>query len=248
MKMTLLAMVQEIMQDSEGDNINSINDTDESEQVADIIRQTYFNLISEKVFPEHKELSTLDASGDNTKPTHLRLPSDVDTIYRLEYNVATENGDVQFKELVWKEPLDFLDMTKTRDASDSTNTIVTDFSGVSIVIRNNKAPSYYTSFDDDYIVCDSYNSTVDSTLQSSKTRAYVSKEPVFNMEDTFIPDLNSNKFRLLVSEAKSLALATIPKTVNPKVEQIARKQRTRTQNDSRRTRKLENRNGGFGRT
>ena len=248
MKMTLLEIVQEILQDTDSDNVNSIGDTDESTQVANLVKQTYYNLISERVLPEHKELTTLSASGDLTRPTHFQLPSDVDTIERLEYNVAETTGDVTFRELLWKDPLEFLDLTKTRDVTDTTTTLVTDINGgTTIVIRNSKHPTYFTSFDDEWLVCDSYKSTVDDTLQESKTRAYVSKEPVWSATNTFTPDMNSNKFRLLVNEAKGLAMAMIPKTPNPKVEQISRKQRTRTQNDAKRTGKLGSKFSGFGR-
>ena len=40
-KMTLLAMVQDILNDMDGDEVNSISDTVEAEQVAQIIKTTY---------------------------------------------------------------------------------------------------------------------------------------------------------------------------------------------------------------
>lgn len=249
MKLTLLEMVQEILPDIDGDEVNSIGDTEEATQIAGIIRQTYFNLVAERVLPEHKELTTLDSIADSTRPCYLKLPEDVDQIYRVEYNVADTDGEWSFRHIEWKEPLEFLDLIKTRDLNDSNTTSMLDINGLTtIIIRSNKHPTFYTSFDDEHLVFDSYKSTVDTTLNASKTRAYVSKEPQFTLEDSFTPDLNNKKFRLLVNEAKSLVMATIPKTVNPVVERNARKQRTRTQDDTRRTDKLRSYNGGFGRT
>ncbi len=42
-KMTLLEVVQEILSDMNSDNVNSINDTIEAQQVVQIAKRTYFN-------------------------------------------------------------------------------------------------------------------------------------------------------------------------------------------------------------
>mgnify|MGYP000149502562 CR=1 FL=1 len=55
-------------------------------------------------------------------------------------------------------------------------------------------PSFYTSFDDEHIVMDSYKSSVETTLQNSKTQAYGVVYPTFTISDTFTPDLDDTLF------------------------------------------------------
>lgn len=71
--------------------------------------------------------------------------------------------------------------------------------------KNDHTPSYCTILSNYYVIFDSYDSTVDSTLQSSKVMALGSVIPTFSMEDTFIPDLAEEQFQLLLNEAKALA-------------------------------------------
>jgi len=44
-KMTVLEIVQDILNDIDGDEVNSIDDTLESEQVAQIVKSTYDAII-----------------------------------------------------------------------------------------------------------------------------------------------------------------------------------------------------------
>ncbi len=45
MKYTLLEIVQEILSDMDSDEVNSIDDTTESEQVATIVKSTYLSMM-----------------------------------------------------------------------------------------------------------------------------------------------------------------------------------------------------------
>jgi len=247
-KRTLIDMVQEILSDLDADNVNSINDTDEATQVARIVQNTYFDLVANRLIPEHKELTLLDSVGDNTRPTYLKLPSDVSDLITFEYNVSTDVSDVSFREIKYCTPEEFLRRIRTRDNSDTNTTTMLDINGnTTLIIRNNRMPSYFTSFDDLHIVCDSYDSDIDTTLQASKTRAYVSKIPQFDLIDTASPDIDDSHIRFLINEAKSSAIAILHKQVNPKVENTARRQRVFSQNDKHRLNAGNNRNN-YGRS
>jgi len=78
---------------------------------------------------------------------------------------------------------------------------------------------------------DSYDSTVDSVLQSSKTRVMGTKVPTFSITNSFVPDIDHNYFPLLINESKSVAMSILKGAPDPKVEQAARRQRSRIQND-----------------
>ncbi len=109
--------------------------------------------------------------------------------------------------------------------ADNDNVIeVTDFSGSKLLITNNQPPMYWTSFDDTYIVCDSYDADVDSTLQNSKTQCLAYVETVWEHTDEFVPNLPAEAFAALEEEAKSTAFITLKQMVNTKAEQKSARQ------------------------
>lgn len=240
-KKTVLELVQDILNDMDSDEVNSITDTIEASQVAQIIKTTYEELMDGRYWPHLSTLSVLTASGDADKPTHMTLPEKVQTVEWVKYNKrkSTDSKD-KFSEVDYLEPKDFLELLNTRDSSDTTEIkVVTDDSGITLNIRKTVAPTYYTSFDDETLVFDSYDSTVDSTLQSSKTQIEIYKEPTFLLVDTHIPDLPSKNFSYLLAEAKSVAFNALRQSANTKEEQKSRRQRTWSSREKWRT------NGGI---
>ena len=77
MPQTLLEITQDILSIMDGDEVNSIFDTEESEQVAKIVRRTYNAMVSNSNWLHTRKGLVLISSGDNSKPTHISLPSDV---------------------------------------------------------------------------------------------------------------------------------------------------------------------------
>ena len=75
--MNLLAMTQDILSDMDSDDVNSINDSVEALQVAQIIKTTYYNIIDGKNYAFLYELFKLTASGTDDRPTHMKLPEDI---------------------------------------------------------------------------------------------------------------------------------------------------------------------------
>jgi len=85
--------------------------------------------------------------------------------------------------------------------------------------KNSKPPQYFCVIQNYYIIFDSYDSSVDSTLQGSKTLAFGWVIPKFKMEDTFIPNLDEAQVPLLLNEAKSLAFLELKNMPHQKAEQ-----------------------------
>jgi len=231
-KKTLLELTQNILSAMSSDEVNSITDTVESLEVADVIRETFDDLTTNKVVPEHQSLFTLDALGDTSKPSYMSVPSDVDRIDVLKYNVIN-SGDtaLSYKEIPYLTPEDFLDIILTRNSDDSNVQTVTDDSGVKLLIKNDKDPEYYTSFDDVTLIFDAFDSTVDTTLQSSKTLCFGVKYPVWSHTDSFIPDMPADMFPKLLAEAKSVCFINQKQTPNAKEEQKSKRQSVRLQKD-----------------
>lgn len=236
LKKTLLAMTQKILSSMDSDYVNSINDTVEAQQVAEIIQEVYGNMVVELDLPTHNLVTTLVALGDVNKPNYMQLSDDMGTINWIKYDSRTEtNTDIQLKEITYLEPDMFHNHISSRNESSADVTVVTDFNGTKLLIKTNANPKYWTSFDDEYIIFDSYDSVIDTTLQAAKSAISTSKFKTFTLSDTFIPDLPDRFFPLLQAEAKAQAFAELKQVSNNKAERTARVQRVKLQKDKQRT-------------
>lgn len=231
MKRTLLELTQSILNDMDGEPVNSIFDTEEATQYANVVRDTYFNIVAARQTPEHDELLKLTALSDSTKPNYLKYPVNVKEVRLFEYDG---------KEVYWKDPVKFLESLPAAGAG--VVSVVDPTSGITITCRTDKNPRYYTSFDNEYIVCDSYDSSVDTTLQESKTRCWGTKYPSFTLSDSFVPDLNETLFPYLLAESKSVCFSVFKSGSDPKVEQAARRLKSGIQNDRFKTKRDNTRN------
>lgn len=86
MKMTLIEMVQGILSAMDSDNVNSINDTVEAQQVANIVKFCYNDITSQVELPDEYTLLQLNASGDATKPCVMTIPQGYANIEWVRYN------------------------------------------------------------------------------------------------------------------------------------------------------------------
>ena len=226
--MTLLEMVQDILSDMDSDEVNSINDSTESLQVAQIIKSTYYTIVDGRDFPWLKEMFQLDATGSVSKPTYMRLPETIIDLDWVKYNSrkSTDTKD-KFLKVEYKLPEDFLEITDQRDSSSSSVQTITDASGIKIYVYNDRAPKYFTSFDDDTLVFDSFDGGIDSYLQNSKTQCFGKRSVVFTMSDSFTPDMPVQMFSYLLNEAKSNCFVTLKQVSNVKAEQNSITQKRR---------------------
>lgn len=223
-KKTLLEIVQDILNDIDTDPVNSIDDTPESQQVAQIVKSTYEAIMSNRNWPHTAKIVRMNSSADDTKPNVMTFDENIKELISVYYNKA-KNGEsrLRFEEVKYIEPDDMLRIFYGRNTDDTNVVQVVDGAQI-YVIKNDCAPSYFTSFDDNTIIFDSYDSQVDSILQSSKTqvRAYVT--PSFSLIDDFIPDLPEEAFVYLCEEAKSKAAYKIAQKGDEKAEQESRRQ------------------------
>lgn len=223
-KMTLLEIVQNILSSMDSDDVNSINDTAESEQVAMVVRETYRAILTNRDWPHTKRLVKLQASGSAALPTHMKLLDDVKRIDFVKYNTSTTSQRI-YKDIIWAEVDDFLRRLNVLDNTKSNVVSVIDpASQITLSIRSDLAPTYFTSFDDETIVFDSFDSTVDTTLQENKTQVYGFVYPAWVHEDNAIPVLPTSAFTLLLEESKSRCFIELKQIANNKAEQEAQRQ------------------------
>lgn len=220
MKRSLIDLVQSILSDLNSDEVNSIGDTVESLQVANIVKNAYFSIISTRNWAHLRKSIELEALGDVTKPTHLQLPVGTKELCFINYNKQKQGETrLRYEELKYLEPDAFLRRSNVLNSDLSYVTTVVDSSGVQLLIQNNKAPTYYTSFDDKTVVLDSYDSSEDSTIIADKVQAMAYMTPDWEMADDFVPDLPAEAFSLLLSEAQSVASYRLNQSADQKAEQ-----------------------------
>ncbi len=225
MKMTLLDMVQDILSEMDSDEVNSISDTIESEQVAQVIKTTYAEMMSNRNWPHLKKLIQLESSTNTSLPTHQKLGVDVKELRLVKYDVRKGNDTKRiYKDVKYIQPEEFLQKTNSRDSDNTDSQLVLDPTGVEVILKTNKAPEYFTSFDEEVLIFDSYDNTTGQTLITARFQCQGYVMPTWVHSDTAIPDLPSEAFSALLEESKSVCFHTLKQMNNDKAEQKARRQ------------------------
>lgn len=260
-------MVQDILSSMDSDEVNSINDTIEAQQVANVIKNVYNDIISTIELPEQYELFQLDASGDNAKPVVMYRPEAFGNIEWLKYNKegsavtsssstnswtspdgltvhfgadeanwssgGSTGGDYrQFRDIRYLPRAEFLKLVLSFNDNESnilSYSLVEQGVTTSLLCRNDKQPEYYTDISNEILLFDSYDAAIDDTLQSSKTMAYGKKDPVFQLVDTYVPELDDRFFSLLFNESKALCFSELKQVTHQKAEKSARRDWIKTQ-------------------
>lgn len=214
-RMNLLEMVQNILSAMDADTVSDVSETVESQQVTEIIKESFYELLSSRQWPFLQTLSSLDGLGDTANPTKMKIPSDLNKVLWVRYNG---------KEINYLTPDVFYAKIRTRLAVNG----VVDASGYGL----NADPSYYTSYDDNNFVFDSRDSTQDATLQQSKTTVFGIKEIPFVLNNSWVPDIPEKFFPLLLSEAKSQAFVNLKQQANGREERKAQRHRVMLRNEA----------------
>lgn len=225
MKYTLLELVQDILNDMDSDEVNSVSDTVESEQVAQIIKSTFFAMMANRNWPHTRQVLKLTASADSSLPTHIELPGGVKELCFVNYN-KVKQGETRkrYGRVKYIDPDSFLRKQNQLNSDNPNVDVILDSTGVELLIKNDRHPEYYTSFDDKTLVFDSYDKTVDTTIQNSKIQAMAYVIPEWQHKDSYVPDLPEEAFPALLEESKSKASFKLRQFQDIKAEQEASRQ------------------------
>ncbi len=253
-KYTVLDMTQNILSAMSSDEVNSISDTTESLQVAQILKNKFNDIITRSHLPEHNELFQLDSSGDILSPVLMYVPDNVSKIEWIKYfnsNVNTDssggghdiNVDIDSENddtpnappgyqyviiLPFTQFFEYISSFNPEDDTVDTFTFSDSYNTLTknftFNFKNNTQPTYATTIGNKYVIFDSFDATQDSTLQSSKTIVQGTIVPRFLLEDNFIPALEDDVFPLLINEAKALAFYELKQQPHVKAEQEIKRQ------------------------
>lgn len=208
-------MTQSILSALDSDPVDSIDETVEAIQVADLVKEAYFDIVSQRDWPFLFQLSQLTGLSDVNNPTKMLLPATVNKVKWIKYNK---------KEIEYIPPDEFKALIDNRVAEagkiDSNGYVI------------NADPLYWTSYDDTYITFDGYLSTTESTLQGSKTSIYCVSAPSWTHVDSFTPNLPDKFFPTLLAEAKSQAFVNLKQQNNAREERKAQRGRVIMRNEA----------------
>ena len=233
MKQTLLEMVQRILESRDMQLVNSIFDTREAVQVANIIKECYIHLLYVREIKAQNTLLSFDSLSDLQHPTYFKFKDDIAQIDLFKYY---DKENEKYIDLQLLQPKDFLDRSLNLNPTKENVTQVVDPSGITFNVYNDRAPQYWTSFDDVHVVLDAWNKEVEDTVEETNTVAYGIKIPEFKIEDTFVPDLAPQHFSYLLSKAKVMTAMEFDKEYNQLEDDRARKELITANEHARRLR------------
>ena len=230
-KITLLEIVQDILSDADSDDVNSINDTVESDQCARLVRDTYLQICDLHDIEYTKKVDTLNASSATT-PTVMTRPAGFHSIEFVKYNVkTTAGGDQDFARIHYMEVEDFLERAHSLSVSDTNVQEMTLSTGLIIPIYNDRAPKYYTVMDNgaDELVFDAFNSALETNLQESKSLIYGTQRPSLTLADSSTLDLPEHLETLVKREARAMFFDLYKDGATREIDRTRRRAEVRAQ-------------------
>lgn len=238
-KPTFLEMVQSILSDMDSENVNSTDDSIEAQQIKNVIFDTYYDLVHSRIIPEHNKLKSLGRISNTAGPTTFSLdyltPFDIQKIHSIRYNVNSDTTSPEWKELKYIDILEFMELYSEDDNTVAAVLSDKTFEATNIRawVRNDKQPDYYTLYNDDFVVLDSWDSSQSTYGVGSRVAMYAQTVPSLNGfdadNDSF--ELDNNYIQYILTEAKSRCFSLFKGGVDQKIEQSARRQKVYLQND-----------------
>lgn len=220
-KYTYLEMVQFILSSMDSDEVTTITETIESQQVADIIQETYEELLDRRdwEFLKHRTRQLDDPTGASN--VQLDIPSDVIHVECVWYK---DHDTSKFNEIQYLSPKEFISTYQNLDTSQTNIEAATIADSVDIAVYNDRVPTHWTSFDESAIIFNAFDSGTEANLQGTNSKILAEVRPTVTQADATVLDLPLRMFSLLLHEAKSSCWAQLKQETNPKAEQIARRQ------------------------
>ena len=104
MKRTVLKMVQDVLSAMDSDEVNSIGDTVEAQQVATIIENCYNDITTDVEFPDDYSILQLDPSLSADQPVVMYIPQAFESIEWIKYNKQTSGPTGSSSSSQWVSP------------------------------------------------------------------------------------------------------------------------------------------------
>lgn len=225
MAKTLLEYVQSSLSAMESDQVDTINDTLEAMDHANLLKEVYYEVLARQDWPFMRRPLTLDAAADPTQPTSFTIPDAVKLIEELAYNIS-ETGSYKRGCLEYVEPGCFV--RQVQASEDATNAQLVELGdSIKVWVATDRMPRIWTSFDDVTVVMDAVDQDIESTLQTAKLQGFGIVLPDFTIEDDFVPTIPYNMEPLLQAELTRRAFKLWKQIESTSDEEIAKRQLAR---------------------
>lgn len=184
MKKSVLEYVQACLSKMDSDNVDSITDTEEATQVADLLADVYYEFVTRDNWSFLDGGIVVQTLADPSRPTAVSIPAEVKRIDKVMYK--TVNGTVtRYKELKYLRPNEWLD----RFTVSGDSRVLSVVNSLSFYVETDRDPAYWTSFDDSTIVVDAWKQADSTTVLAADFNITGSTIPEFEVSDDFVPVL-----------------------------------------------------------
>jgi len=199
MSRTLIYTVQRVLEKLNLDPVNSLSDTEDSILVAREAESTFYDLLTRAEWQSNLDLLKIESMSDLSNPSSLRIDDNISHISSVRYDVTTADDSYKnIRTLHWISPEDFLEKSFYHNSS-SDNVTEISYKGKPLFIVNDRMPTYYTSFDNETLVLDSFDKEVEDTVVGSKTICYGEIEPSWLETDSFVIPVQDSVYPLYLS-------------------------------------------------
>lgn len=235
-KKTVLDFVKLIGQAISSDEIDELDESTEVTDIQSILQQTFEEIISRKSWKFLKDRPLqLDERTSDMK-CNLTIPPQVTRIQCLKY--VDVNG--KHTELDFLEPCDFVTMTYERNPDRDDIDTINNADGVPLYIINDKPPRYWTSFDEEEVTLDAYESSKSDGVVYTDSVIIATVVPVVDWTDEAATLPVPERMEILIlNEAKASANYQLRQTSDPRSERIARRQNVSLRENEPKTRDTE---------
>lgn len=225
MAKTVLQYVQACLSTMDSDSVTTISGTVESQQIADCLFDTYYELLNREEWDWLHGPIQLVQVGSALTPTSFTIPPLVRQLKYISYNIDETGTSYTADEILYVPPEEFLRRYGNSTVGTGTQQLVTLGSQLKFFVTNNQQPKYWTTFDDTTIVMDAYKIAVDPTfLLTTKITCLGVQNPSFTVADSFVPVMPEHMIPLLQHELNAASHIYFKQAVSKVDEKKATRQ------------------------
>ncbi len=236
-KRTILQLVQDLGDGIGSDEIDTLAETVEVVKITAILSQTLKEVLDRKTweFMKDKVRQLDDRLPGSSQLNTLLIPPDVTRIDCLKYKA--DNG--KFYEVTYMQACDFIQLVQSRDAdTDDDVTAIINSDGVALNTYTNRVPQHWTSFDEETITFDAYNSDSGNGVLIADSVIIADVMPLTDFTD---PDATLNlperMETLIFNEALVTCNYRLRQTRDPRADRVARRQNVSLRENEHKTKK-----------
>jgi len=229
---TLIQVVQSVLGALDSDAVNEIGETNESQQIALLASETYYEMATFQDIPQFQRIDQLIGLNDDTQPTVMSIPKDVTDVGVIRYRHVAPQGHITMERVEYCEKDQFLDIQLDLNVEHEDKIGYNTLPGnIKIPYRKDRGPTLWTTFDDGLIVFDAVDTVyaAETTLHNDHSLLISYAVPEFFMEDDFVIPLPPQLHAQFLAQVKAVASSEQKQLPNPNQEAISRRTRRRSQ-------------------